>query len=224
MAFDSKTFITRSLTAVVFVAVMLTGLLWNKLSFGILFTIVFIGCWLELINLLKKIIPKRPLLMPFIGMIYIAMPIVLMLFIRFDPDIAGETLRKVVPCAIIFSLWINDTMAYICGSLFGKTPLTVISPKKTVEGTVLGVILAVVVMTVVGWLSGFLRVTDWIFISAITAIAGTFGDILESKLKRLAGVKDSGKIMPGHGGFLDRFDSMLVAVPFVFVYWILFMK
>ena len=65
---------------------------------------------------------------------------------------------------------------------------------------------------------------DWLFISIISAIAGTFGDLLESKLKRMAGVKDSGRIMPGHGGFLDRFDSMLVAIPFVAVYWFLFLK
>lgn len=224
MALDSKTFFTRSLTAVVFVAIMLTGLLFNKISFAIVFTVIFAGCWLELIRLLKKIIPGKPLLMPLIGLLYIAMPVVLILFIRFDPGIEGDTLQKVIPCAIIFSLWVNDTMAYICGSLFGKTPLTRISPKKTLEGTLLGILLAVVVMAVAGWLTGFYRVADWIFISAIAAIAGTFGDLLESKLKRMAGVKDSGKILPGHGGFLDRFDSMLVAVPFVFVYWILLMK
>jgi phosphatidate cytidylyltransferase len=224
MAFDSKTFFTRTTTAIVFVAVMLTGLLWNKISFAILFTIIFMGCWLELIKLLKKIIPNRPLLMMFFGLIYIALPIVLMLFIRFDPDLPNDTLRKVVPCGIIFSIWINDTMAYICGSLFGKTPLTPISPKKTVEGTFMGMTLAVIAITIAGWLSGFLRVADWISISLISAVAGTFGDLLESKLKRMAGVKDSGKIMPGHGGFLDRFDSMLVAIPFVFVYWILFIK
>ena len=134
-----------------------------------------------------------------------------------------------VPVVIIASLWINDTMAYIVGSFIGKTPLTSISPKKTWEGTVGGIILAVVVT---GFLAKIFIPTQyhvpgsvleipyyhWFIIAAIAAISGTFGDLLESKLKRMAGVKDSGTLMPGHGGFLDRFDSLLLATPFVWIY------
>ena len=139
-----------------------------------------------------------------------------------------------IPCVIIFSIWINDTMAYIVGSFIGKTPLSKISPKKTWEGTIGGIILCVVAigllfsniptsMVMPGW-HFQIASYHWYVIAAIAAIAGTFGDLLESKLKRMAGVKDSGSLMPGHGGFLDRFDSLLVAVPFVWLYVQLFLK
>lgn len=222
MALDRQTFKTRTLTAIVFAAIMLGGLLWNRWSFILLFLIILAGGWFELIRLLKKIIPGRVTISILAGIFYITMPVALMIMMRLLPQEADDNFLKIVPCGIIFSIWINDTMAYISGSLFGKTPLTKISPKKTIEGTLGGIVLAVVVITTIGWATGYLRVFDWVAISLISAVAGTFGDLLESKLKRMAGVKDSGKIMPGHGGFLDRFDSLLVAIPFVFVYWYLF--
>lgn len=224
MPFDAKTFRTRTLTAIVFAIVMLVGLLWNEWSFIILFVLIHFGCWLELIALLKKIIPGKKILIFVTGLLYVTLPFFLMLLIRLDKNVFDPEILKVVPCGIIFSLWINDTMAYITGSFFGKTPLSKISPKKTVEGTVGGIILAVVIITLAGWASGYYTITDWIFISLLSAVAGTFGDLLESKLKRMAGVKDSGTLMPGHGGFLDRFDSLLLAIPFVFVYYFLIMS
>ena len=131
----------------------------------------------------------------------------------------------IIPCAIIFSIWINDTMAYLVGSFIGKTPLTKISPKKTWEGTIGGALLCVVTIALLGYyisVAKVLSVQHWILIPAICAIFGTVGDLLESKIKRMADVKDSGTIMPGHGGFLDRFDSLLVATPFVWLYIKLF--
>lgn len=224
MPFDAKTFRTRTLTAIVFAVLMLVGLLWNKWSFIILFAIIHFGCWAELIRLLRKIIPGRRLMMLVAGLIYITLPVFLILLIRLDRNISSPALLKVVPCGIIFTLWINDTMAYITGSFFGKTPLSKISPKKTVEGTLGGIILSVVIITLIGWATGYFSVVDWVFISLLSAVAGTVGDLMESKLKRMAGVKDSGNLMPGHGGFLDRFDSLLLAVPFVFVYYFLIMS
>jgi phosphatidate cytidylyltransferase len=133
-------------------------------------------------------------------------------------------LSLIIPCITIFSIWINDTMAYIVGSLIGRTPLSKISPKKTWEGTLGGIILCVLIFFLLThWSHPILRL-HLIFITLISAIFGTLGDLLESKLKRLAGVKDSGNIMPGHGGFLDRFDSLLIATPFVFLYVYFFMK
>jgi phosphatidate cytidylyltransferase len=134
----------------------------------------------------------------------------------------------IVPFTIMTSLWINDTMAYIAGSLFGKTPLTKISPKKTWEGTVTGIILSIATTGLIfSNLNPEIVINNfkydygnyvWYIIAGISAIAGTFGDLFESKLKRMANVKDSGALMPGHGGFLDRFDSMLFAIPAVWLY------
>ena len=128
-----------------------------------------------------------------------------------------------IPVLIIFSLWINDTMAYIIGSLIGKTPLSKISPKKTWEGTMGGIILTLLVAFLVARLTD-LNILHFMVTVIIVCIAGNFGDLFESKLKRMAGVKDSGHIMPGHGGFLDRFDSLLFAVPFVWLYVYFFMR
>lgn len=122
-----------------------------------------------------------------------------------------------IPLILILSIWVNDTMAYLVGSFIGKTPLSPISPNKTWEGTIAGIILSVVLVTKVMGL--YIPVSEKVilYISIVASIAGTFGDLFESKLKRLAGVKDSGKMMPGHGGFLDRFDSILLATPFVWL-------
>ncbi len=122
-----------------------------------------------------------------------------------------------IPVLLVFSIWINDTMAYITGSFIGKTPFSRISPKKTIEGTVGGAILCIATMGILAWSRAF-PVVPVCIIAGIAAIAGTAGDLLESKIKRLAGVKDSGQFMPGHGGFLDRFDSLLLAIPFTWIY------
>ena len=127
----------------------------------------------------------------------------------------------ILPMIIIASIWVNDTMAYFVGSLIGKTPLSPISPKKTWEGTIGGTILAVNVVSFGAYYIWHFSIVTLLLITTTAAIAGTFGDLLESKLKRMAGVKDSGSIMPGHGGFLDRFDSLLLAAPTVWlVLWL----
>lgn len=184
---------------------------------------------------MKKIYAEKYLRYCLFGLIYVTIPILMMI------DWGGQTSLIVnakirfpmiysqeIPLGIIFSIWVNDTMAYLVGSLIGKTPLTKISPKKTWEGTIGGIILCVIA---VGFLypllvSAFTGVNvksvHWFIIPAICAIFGTLGDLFESKLKRMAGVKDSGNFMPGHGGFLDRFDSLLGATPFVWLYVKLF--
>lgn len=162
-----------------------------------------------------------------LGLLYISLSWGLMLSLR-QYAIAflgnGSTIdfSIVIPLSIVFSIWINDTMAYVVGSLIGKTPLSQISPKKTWEGTIGGIILSMVIIGLVAWSTSF-DVIDAIVISGIASIVGTFGDLLESKLKRMANVKDSGNFMPGHGGFLDRFDSLLLATPAVWLFVYLMM-
>jgi phosphatidate cytidylyltransferase len=229
MALDIQTFKTRAFTALIFVAVMLVGLLWNFWSFVLLFTIIHFGCWYEYVKLIKKIYGKNVLYF-LLGLIYITMPIVMMIDVAhkwhiYTTDNTNYVeFLKIIPCLIIFSIWINDTMAYLLGSVIGKTPFSKISPKKTWEGTVGGAILCVIVISLIAYFTELVKVKNAAIISALCAIFGTLGDLFESKLKRMANVKDSGSFMPGHGGFLDRFDSLLFAVSAVWIYIKLFLQ
>ncbi len=289
MAFNIATFKTRALSAVFFVAIMLTGLLWNQWSFLALFLVIHTGCWWEFYKLVDKIDPKFqqvPSSLRFLvmglgvafmfwmssalsyplweawnlhnlgwymilviggltllaglisfkkltldsgltliaGFLYISLSWALMVKLRgritagFQADLGW-----ILPVVLIASIWINDTMAYITGSLFGRTPLSNISPNKTWEGTIAGVILAVMVVSYGGNGLFDLPLRPLIFVSLIASVLGTLGDLLESKIKRMAGVKDSGQMMPGHGGFLDRFDSLLLATPYVWIFTDLFL-
>lgn len=149
------------------------------------------------------------------GLFYIALPMTLFLHLRLE--------HLSIPLALVLMIWMNDTMAYLVGSFIGRTPFSEISPKKTWEGTVGGALLTIVGAAIWGYYSTYYHMIDWIMLALCAAIAGTAGDLLESKLKRMAGVKDSGTMMPGHGGALDRFDSLLVAAPFAFAYAYVFM-
>jgi phosphatidate cytidylyltransferase len=130
----------------------------------------------------------------------------------FTPNIVAGTL---------FLTWANDTFAYLIGSKIGKTPLLPrISPKKTWEGTIGGAVMCMITGVVISYFFKELSLVNWIIVGAIVATFGTLGDLIESMLKRSVGVKDSGSFMPGHGGFLDRFDAFIFAVPFVYLYLI----
>jgi phosphatidate cytidylyltransferase len=156
------------------------------------------------------------------GILYISLPLSLLVDLRTRWDENLYQLSMTIPLLVVFSLWINDTMAYIVGSLIGKTPLSKVSPKKTWEGTTGGVILTVIVISLLAYFTKRLPVVDAAIMAALAAVTGTIGDLFESKIKRMAGVKDSGAIMPGHGGFLDRFDSILFAAVAVWFYADLF--
>lgn len=290
MALNIQTLKTRALTAVIFVAVMLVGLLYNYWSFFILFSIIHFGCWVEyqklmglidedyfnisifhkyavmligfgfmlwniderlhlyslplaeigkwMVTIIAVILPikeivlskknnVRAVALSFLGLAYISLSWGLMINLRnkglaFKGNFLMFDFGAITPIILIASIWINDTMAYIVGSIIGKTPLTKISPKKTWEGTIGGAILAIIVVGTVIYFIDKNFVNISIVIAAIAAIIGTLGDLLESKLKRLANVKDSGSFMPGHGGFLDRFDSLILATPFVWLFlWLI---
>jgi phosphatidate cytidylyltransferase len=226
MAFNLSQFKTRAISAIIFAAVMLMGLLWSTKSFIILFFIIMFGCYAEFRRLLLQISPQKyinrlPLALP-----YILLPIGMMIDLGTRGDI-HHLLEPLFPCVIVFGIWINDTMAYIVGSLIGKTPFSPISPKKTWEGTIGGALISIAVISIIASkleISRHISLYHWLIIASVIAIFGTLGDLLESKIKRLAGVKDSGNLMPGHGGFLDRFDSMLLAIPAVWIYVRLILK
>ncbi len=154
----------------------------------------------------------------FFGLVYI--PMSLSLFYQLKVFMANTFFGDwgfSIPLLVIATVWVNDTMAYIVGALIGRTPLSSVSPNKTWEGTIAGVILSVLVVTKVMGIWIPIQEKYIFLISIVASIMGNFGDLFESKLKRLAGVKDSGTMMPGHGGFLDRFDSILLATPFVWL-------
>lgn len=151
------------------------------------------------------------------GLTYISLSWALLVSLYCKGVVFGENYGWVIILILIAIIWINDTMAYVVGSFIGKTPLSPISPKKTWEGTIGGALLAVITVTVVSYFVLRDYYLHILALAVLTTITGTLGDLLESKLKRLANVKDSGAIMPGHGGFLDRFDSLLLATPFAWL-------
>jgi len=120
-------------------------------------------------------------------------------------------------------LWANDTGAYLTGMTLGRHRLMErISPKKSWEGFIGGVLLSVIIACLLSEWLGEVNTFKWIIISVLISVTGTYGDLVESMLKRSIGLKDSGKIMPGHGGFLDRFDSTVMSFPIVYLFILLF--
>lgn len=300
MALNKQTFRTRTLTAIIFVVVMLAGLLVNQWTFYALFFVIHWGCWNEFIKLCDRINPayneadvssKKAAMLTGSGFLICCLPHVLeinhfrvyylgiiimvagalyflfrlireaderrgallkyslsglayisltwgsMIGLR-EINLADIPLGYIAALTLIGSIWINDTMQYIVGSLTGKTPFSQISPNKTLEGTLGGSLLCIIVVGLVGYFCSshilHLFIKDgnfskgvlfglFIYIAMVATVAGTCGDLLESKIKRMAGVKDSGSFMPGHGGFLDRFDSLILSVPLVWaaIEWVM---
>lgn len=156
--------------------------------------------------------PFREAAYTLIPLLYIAIPLALMLTVLQDHG-------PVVLLVVVAMVWINDSGAYIGGSLLGKRKMWPRhSPGKTWEGTAFGVIVAVLFAVLTGPAVSNISWPHWLMLALICSIVGTLGDLVESMLKRSVGVKDSGNIMPGHGGFLDRFDSLLIIMPFVYFY------
>ena len=119
---------------------------------------------------------------------------------------------------IFVLVWMNDSFAYIVGSLWGRHKLyPAVSPKKTIEGTLGGLFFALGAAYIMAKFETLLTPTQWVLLALIVVFFGDLGDLIESKLKRDAGVKDSGAILPGHGGLLDRLDSLIFAAPFAFL-------
>lgn len=164
----------------------------------------------------KKNHPFKNISWTITGIVYTSIPFALLNYIVFLTP--GSFKPELLAC-IFLLIWTSDTFAYIFGVSFGKHRLFErISPKKSWEGSIGGCICTIGLGILLSYYPGLLSMTDWIVISVITVVAGTLGDLTESMFKRSINIKDSGNILPGHGGILDRFDALLLAIPFIFVY------
>lgn len=146
------------------------------------------------------------------GMVWLAGSLVF--FIALGWQKSPGAYHSAYPVILLGMIWVFDVGAYFFGSLLGRTKIApAISPGKTLEGLISGILLNALAGYVVFRITGELSALSWIVLSIVISIGGTAGDLLESKLKREAGIKDSGRLIPGHGGILDRFDSLLFAAP-----------
>ena len=184
------------------------------LALGILFTLILILFSAELFRNKPK--PLENIAFGIFSVAYLAIPFGLIISSSFDSEGNYQAWNILY---FFFFMWASDTGAYFAGRFFGKRKLFErLSPKKTIEGFIGGMLAS----GLLGWAAhshlGKFGLIEWIGIGVLLSITGTAGDLFESMLKRQAGIKDSGNILPGHGGILDRFDSALLSAP---VYWML---
>jgi phosphatidate cytidylyltransferase len=148
-----------------------------------------------------------------LGLVYIAIPYSLSAFLVF-PAVTDHQYTSGILLGLLALIWLNDTGAYVFGMLFGKHRLYErISPKKSWEGAIGGTVVTIVLGYCMNFFVSALSRIDWVILSLLVSVFGVYGDLFESLLKRSAGVKDSGNLMPGHGGILDRMDSLLFIIP-----------
>lgn len=158
-----------------------------------------------------------------LGQMYIALPFSTLNVLAFNAATDGQIVfNTIIPLSVFIFLWANDSGAYCFGSMLGRHKLFPrISPGKSWEGSAGGAITVIVAACIIGWLTkndGLLNIPQWIGLGLIVVVFGTWGDLVESLFKRTLGIKDSGNILPGHGGMLDRFDSSLMAMPAAVIY------
>ncbi|PID69019.1 MAG: phosphatidate cytidylyltransferase [Flavobacteriales bacterium] len=256
-------FFIRAMSSLVYVALILSAVLYSKDTFLILFFIFMLLCLYEFKNLIAlsykwtvvvaSLIYLNATEQPFIPQKYVFISLVVSIFVPiiyqlFKPNITltfsklGHYFLSLAYIAIPFALmvqipffkgeyqptlilgifiliWASDTFAYLTGSLLGKHKLyKSVSPNKTIEGALGGLIAALVAALIISNYFMVIPTKHWLVIALIVFIFGLLGDLIESRFKREAGVKDSSNFIPGHGGFLDRLDSLIFASPFVYVY------
>lgn len=161
-----------------------------------------------------------------LSQMWIALPFSTLNILAFSATNDGPVFSCIIPLCVFVFLWVNDSGAYCCGSLLGKHKLFPrISPGKSWEGSIGGAVLVLIVAAVIGYILGqhkeisnMLTIPQWMGLGLVVVVFGTWGDLVESLFKRTLGIKDSGEILPGHGGMLDRFDSSLMAFPAAVVY------
>lgn len=266
--FNLKTLITRTITGILFVAILIGGILYHPLSFVVVFALIeflslneffkfcrrsqsssqtiygslvglyvfvsgFLWHYMQGGQLLSFLIfpllvflfvwelyrnKKHPMIniaTTLLGIIYISLPLNLLSHIAW---IHGEYNGKLV-LGLFIIMWATDTGAYVFGVLFGKHRLFErISPKKSWEGFFGGFIVAGITAYLLTLYYGVFMHYEWYVIAFLLVVFGTLGDLTESLFKRSINIKDSGKLLPGHGGILDRFDSILFAIPIIYTY------
>ncbi len=156
-----------------------------------------------------------------LSQLYIALPFALLNVLAYhnSAETSSVTYNPILPLSIFVFIWLNDTGAYCVGSLIGKHRLFErISPKKSWEGSIGGGVLSIASAFVFAHFFPFMNTWQWAGLALTVVVFGTWGDLTESLMKRQLGIKDSGNILPGHGGMLDRFDSALMAIPAAVVY------
>lgn len=161
-----------------------------------------------------------------LGQIYVALPLSMINILAFEVDGQwGVNFDSLLPLSIFIFLWTNDSGAYCCGSLLGRHKLFPrVSPGKSWEGSIGGCVLVLAVAALIGWwanngdMKHQLGMAAWMGLGLVVVVFGTLGDLVESLFKRTLGIKDSGNLLPGHGGMLDRFDSALMAIPAAVIY------
>lgn len=155
-----------------------------------------------------------------LGIFYIVVPFAMLFHLGFYSENSfTDNYSYQIILGFFILLWTNDTGAYLAGRFFGKHKLFErISPKKTLEGSIGGAIVTVAGAFILSFYFTNLNLVNWMIIAVLIAVFGGLGDLVESMLKRSLKVKDSGKLLPGHGGILDRFDGLLLSVPFVYSY------
>lgn len=197
-----------------------TGNLYELLYMAILFILViFIPFIIEIFS--RKPNPIENIAVTLFGLFYIAFPLSLLVWLD-STDAANLFGMPAFLLGYFLLVWIYDTCAYLFGVRIGKTKFFErISPKKTWEGTISGAIVATLAATALYFVVGSIPWFDWLALLLIVLVFGTFGDLAESLFKRSLSIKDSGSILPGHGGILDRFDSVLLSAPFVFLYFLI---
>jgi phosphatidate cytidylyltransferase len=195
------------------------------LIFSGLVNSVFISIVIPLILLLFIIEIYRNKDNPFIsmallifGLLYIALPYSLSVYLVF-PGVNSHNYTPGILLGLLSLIWLNDTGAYVVGILFGKHRLFErLSPKKSWEGAIGGTIFTFILGYWLNHFTPYLSRIDWLVLSGLVSVFGVYGDLFESMLKRSVGIKDSGNLLPGHGGILDRMDSLLFIIPASYVY------
>ncbi|MBW6497469.1 MAG: phosphatidate cytidylyltransferase [Bacteroidales bacterium] len=187
---------------------------WGILMFNFVF--IFLIFLFELYRKLPN--PFTNIAFTFFGLLYIALPFSLLNYFP-NPNLMPGTYHSSLLMGFFFLVWMNETGAYLVGSAIGKHRLFErISPKKTWEGTIGGGVLAMFTGFMISRYFTQIDTIDWLAISLIVVVFSSYGDLFESMFKRSINAKDSGRLLPGHGGILDRFDGVIMAAPFVFVY------